>query len=145
MRPKPPIESLIVTIRGARVILAADLAALYGVESRALVQAVKRNAERFPTDFTFQLAPEEFAELKFQGVVSSDGRAALRSQTVILKNPSSGPQSATSKRGRHAKYPPYAFTEHDRGLRSIWEQLQPLLQPPPQPSKRRIGFQPETR
>jgi hypothetical protein len=197
MRPKPPIESLILTIRGARVILAADLAALYGVESRALIQAVKRNAERFPTDFTFQLAPEEFAELKSQGVLSSDGRAALRSQTVILKNLSSVPQSATSKRGRHAKYPPYAFTEHgaimaanvlnspeavamsvyvvrafirmrehlvanaailrrlaeidktllehDRGLRSIWEKLQPLLQPPPQPSKRRIGFQPETR
>lgn len=207
MKPNPPIESLILTIRGERVILAADLAAIYGVETRALPQAVKRNADRFPADFCFQLLPEEFAELKSQGVVTSDGRAALRSQIVILKNPSVrsqsvtldapplGSQNATLKRGRHAKYPPYAFTEHgaimaanvlnspeavtmsvyvvrafvlmrehlaanaailkrlaeidktllehDQGLRTIWQKLQPLLQPPPQPPRRRIGFHQE--
>jgi hypothetical protein len=80
--------------------LAADLAAIYDVETRALTQAVKRNAERFPGDFIFQLTGQEFSELKSQGLVTSDGRVALRSQTVILK------------RGQHAKYPPYAFTEH---------------------------------
>lgn len=73
--------------------LSRDLAELYGVEHRALVQAVKRNQPRFPADFTFQLTAAE--------------AASLRSQTVIL--------DATGKgvgRGRHAKYPPLAFTEH---------------------------------
>ncbi|MCD4728896.1 MAG: ORF6N domain-containing protein [Pirellulales bacterium] len=68
--------------------------------------------DRFPADFCFQLLPEEFAELKSQGVITGDGRAALRSQIATLDAPSSGSQNATSKRGRHAKYSPYAFTEH---------------------------------
>jgi hypothetical protein len=100
MKPKKPIESLILTIREQRVILAPELADLYGVETRVLNQAVKRNAERFPEDFIFQLAAWEFSALKDAGTVASDGRAALRSQIVILEQ------------GRHAKYPPYAFTEH---------------------------------
>ena len=74
-------------IRGQRVMLSEDLAALYGVENRALIQAVKRNSERFPEDFMFQLSREE-----------SD---SLRSQIVILK----------PGRGQHRKYLPYAFTE----------------------------------
>lgn len=74
-------------IRGARVLLDEDLARLYGVEVRALNQAVKRNLERFPPDFAFQLQDEE-ARL-------------LRSQTVILE----------SGRGRHRKFQPWAFTE----------------------------------
>ena len=68
--------------------LDTDLAELYGVELRALNQAVKRNADRFPEDFMFQLAAEKFS--------------ALRSQIVTLK----------SGRGQHRKYLPYAFTEH---------------------------------
>ena len=67
--------------------LSTDLAELYGVEPRVLVQAVKRNLERFPADFMFQLTTEE--------------RAALRSQIVILE----------TGRGQHPKYAPYAFTE----------------------------------
>ena len=51
----------IALVRGERVLLDADLAALYGVETRVLVQAVKRNLARFPDDFLFQLTPEEFA------------------------------------------------------------------------------------
>ena len=70
---------------GEKVILDADLAALYGVATRVLVQAVKRNSERFPPDFMFQLTPEEFA--------------LLRSQTV------------TSRGWGGRRYPPYAFTE----------------------------------
>ena len=54
-----PIESLILTIRGSKVLIDADLAAIYGVETRALNQAVKRNSERFPKDFIFQLNAEE--------------------------------------------------------------------------------------
>ena len=81
------------TIRGHKVLLASDLAVLYGVETRALVQAVKRNLERFPADFAFQLTEHEVT--------------ALRSQFVILDEATSHRQG----RGRYAKYVPYAFTE----------------------------------
>lgn len=81
------------SIRGHKVLLASDLAALYGVETRALVQAVKRNQERFPQDFAFQITEQELA--------------SLRSQSVILDEATDRRQS----RGRHAKYMPYAFTE----------------------------------
>ena len=82
------IESRIFLIRGQKIMLDADLAELYGVENRALNQAVKRNAERFPEDFMFQLTSEEYE--------------SLRSQFVTLK----------TGRGQHRKYLPYAFTEH---------------------------------
>ena len=82
------IEKKIYLIRGQKVMLDSDLAALYEVETRALIQAVKRNISRFPPDFMFQL--------NFQDV------AALRSQSVTLKK----------GRGEHRKYAPYAFTEN---------------------------------
>ena len=81
------IENQIVLVRGQKVLLDSDLAALYDVEVRTLNQAVKRNEMRFPVDFVFQLTAEE--------------NEALRSQTVISK---------TSRGGR--RYAPYAFTEH---------------------------------
>ncbi|MEN9378095.1 MAG: hypothetical protein RL710_3252 [Pseudomonadota bacterium] len=80
------IGGLILPLRGQRVILDADLADLYDVQTKVLVQAVKRNLARFPTDFMFQLSPEEFA--------------VLRSQTVTSKPGSGGRRTA-----------PYAFTE----------------------------------
>jgi hypothetical protein len=147
---------------------------------RTILLLLGENVERFPEDFIFQLAAGEFSALKAAGKVSSDGRAAIRSQIVILEP------------GRHAKYPPYAFTEHgaimaatvlnspeavamsvfvvrafmqmreqlaanaailkrlaeidktllehDSALRTIWTKLQPLLAPPPEPPRRRIGF-----
>lgn len=85
--PVDRIEKAILLIRGQKVMLDADLAALYGVETRVLVQAVKRNMERFPEDFMLQLSKEE---VDF-----------LRSQIVTLKK----------GRGQHSKYLPYAFTE----------------------------------
>jgi hypothetical protein len=88
-RDTVPIESSILVLRGQRVILAADLAKIYGVETRALNQAVKRNRERFPEDFTLRLTREEAAAI-----------ADSRSQSVILK------------RGANIKYLPYVFTEH---------------------------------
>ena len=83
--PVEKIEMAILLIRGQKVMLDADLAALYGVETKVLVQAVKRNLVRFPEDFMFQLSQEEFAILRSQIVTSSDWG------------------------GR--RYPPYAFTE----------------------------------
>ncbi|MBI2180355.1 MAG: ORF6N domain-containing protein [Deltaproteobacteria bacterium] len=73
-RETAPIESSILVLRGQRVILAADLARIYAVETRALNQAVKRNREGFPENFTFRLPPEEAAAI-----------ARSRSQSVILK------------------------------------------------------------
>jgi hypothetical protein len=84
--PIERIENAILLIRGEKVILDTELAALYGAETRSLIQAVKRNRERFPADFMFQLTRKEF-----------DG---LRSQFVISK----------SRGGR--RYLPYTFTEH---------------------------------
>ncbi|MDB6012891.1 MAG: hypothetical protein JWL65_5141 [Gammaproteobacteria bacterium] len=86
--PVEHITQSILFLRGQRVILDRELAAIYGVETRTLNQAVKRNDERFPEDFMFQLTAEE-VELS-------------RSQSVIL-NPG---------RGQNIKYLPYAFTEH---------------------------------
>jgi hypothetical protein len=74
MKSKKPIESLILTLRELRVILAPDPADVYGVKTRVLNQAVKRNAERFPEDFIFQLTAGEFSALKDAGKVSGDGR-----------------------------------------------------------------------
>lgn len=81
------------SIRGQQVLLDSDLAVLYGVATKTLVQAVKRNLERFPADFMFRLTEQE---VRF-----------LRSQFVTLDE--TGGQA--SRRGRHAKYPPHAFTE----------------------------------
>lgn len=95
----PPIH----TIRGVGVVLDSDLSALYGVPTMVFNQAVKRNAKRFPTDFLFQLSDEEFATLKTKiESPRTESSGCLRSQTVILK----------PGRGRHRKYPPWAFTEH---------------------------------
>ncbi len=80
------VDDSIRTIRRQRVILDADLARIYGVEVKRLNEQVKRNLNRFPPDFAFQLAPQEVADLRSQ--------------------------IATLKRGEHRKYPPYAFTEH---------------------------------
>ena len=71
--PSERIERSILLIRGQKVMLSTDLAELYQVEPRVLVQAVKRNIARFPEDFMFQLTEEEFSNLKSQIVISSCG------------------------------------------------------------------------
>jgi phage regulator Rha-like protein len=93
------IENKIYEIRGIRVMLDKDLAAIYEVETKVLNQAVKRNIRRFPRDFMFQLTREEFEEWRFQ--IETSENNSLRSQIVTLKN----------GRGQHAKFMPYAFTE----------------------------------
>ena len=117
------VKSKIYTIRGQKVMLDFDLAQMYEVETRVLNQSVKRNIERFPDDFMFQLTKGELDILKSQFVTSkmteiqvdenlksqnatsniheSESVGALTSQNVILKN----------GRGQHSKYLPYAFTE----------------------------------
>ena len=83
---QPHISRHILLLRDQRVMLDAELATLYGVETKVLVQAIKRNIERFPLDFMFQLTADEFANLRSQFVTSSSGYGGRR-------------------------YAPYAFTE----------------------------------
>jgi hypothetical protein len=82
--PVERIAGAILVMRGHRVMLDADLASLYGVETRALVQAVKRNAERFPDDFMFQLEAEEWELLRSQSVMSSEGHGGRRSAPYVF-------------------------------------------------------------
>ncbi len=108
------IAPLVLFIRHEKVLLDSDLAGLYGVASKVLNQAVKRNAGRFPEDFMFRLSRTELEEveaLRSQIAISKTGGVSLRSQSVTLETdgPASGPP--ISKRGRHRKYLPYAFTE----------------------------------
>jgi hypothetical protein len=84
-----PIHHKIYTLRGKQIMLDEDLAALYQVETKVFNQAVKRNIERFPDDFRFQLTEDEYD--------------SLRSQFVTLEK---------TGRGKHRKYLPYAFTEN---------------------------------
>src|SRR5712691_2670205 len=161
------VDSRIVVVRGLRVLLDADLAGLYGVEVKALNQAVRRNLERFPADFMFQL--------------SWDEAERSRSQIVTLIK--------TGERGGNIKYRPYAFTEqgvamlssvlrskraaqvnveimrafvrlrgligqnqelarrigaleskYDRQFKVVFDAIRELMTPPPPVPKRRIGF-----
>ena len=122
----PPVmgsNRSILALRGHRVILDRDLAALYDVEVRVLVQAVKRNIARFPEDSMFRLAAPEWS--------------SLRSQFGILK----------TGRGQHRKYQPYAFTEQGvamlssvlRSERAILSAIRELMHPA-EPKRRPIGF-----
>jgi CRISPR/Cas system-associated exonuclease Cas4 (RecB family) len=73
------VRSKISIVRGLRVMFAQDLAALYGVETKVIMQAVQRNIDRFPTDFMFQLSNQEFMSLKSQFVTSNEGgRGGIR-------------------------------------------------------------------
>lgn len=110
------IESLIRVIRGQQVILDSDLAMLYGVETKALNQAVKRNSNRFPADFMFQLTKEEASRSRSQIVTLNENEISSRSQFATLNDEEAllRSQFVTSKsgRGQNIKYLPYAFTRN---------------------------------
>src|SRR6266436_2013234 len=93
------VAQLVLFIRGEKVLPDADLAMLYGVTTKALNQAVKRNSQRFPSDFMFQLAKAEHDNMRSRIVTTSQRKSLSRSQNVTLK------------RGQNVKYLPYAFTE----------------------------------
>ena len=104
-------------IRGEKVMLDSDLARLYGVEARALNQAVARNRKRFPVDFMFQLTPGEYESLRSQTVISKKGGTTEDlSQSVMSsrrrRDERLRSQIVTSKEGRGGRrFRPYAFTE----------------------------------
>jgi hypothetical protein len=98
IHPRPEnVAPLVRVIRGEKVLLDADLSNLYGVRTRVLNQAVKRNLDRFPADFMFQLTASEWESLKSQTVIASSSKA-MRSQTVTASR-------------RNIGALPYAFTE----------------------------------
>lgn len=120
------IKHRIYEVRGLRVMLDRDLAELYGVETKVLNQAVKRNIERFPEDFMFKLNKSEWVFLRSQFVTLKESalstdtedidivETSLRSQIVTLNNDEDSMSSQivmTNGRGQHSKYLPYAFTE----------------------------------
>ena len=101
------IARRIIVLRDERVLLDADLAALYGVTTKALNQAVKRNAGRFPDDFAFQLSKVEAANLRSQFVTSSrqdaDPKTDISNRSQIVTG---------SQRHRDPRFRPWVFTEH---------------------------------
>ena len=160
--PAERIESRIFMLRGHKVMLSPDLADLYEVEPRALVQAVKRNVERFPSDFMFQLNAREFEHLKSQIVISSWGglrRAApydfteqgvampssvLRSKRAILVNVEIM-RAFVCLRQRLAAHADLARKlaalekRYDAQFKVVFEAIRELMTPPPE-KKRPIGF-----
>lgn len=124
------IKTKIYTIRGLQVMLDRDLAELYGVESKRLNEQVKRNSDRFPPNFMFQLTEEEYQNLMFQNGTSSsssslrfqigtiDDEESLRSQFATLEN----------GRGKHRKYLPYVFTEQGVAMLSAVLRSQTAVQ-----------------
>lgn len=94
------IQNRIYEIRGERVLIDKDLAALYETETKALNLAVKRNIKRFPKDFMFQLTQEEWDSIRLQSETVEKG------DSIRLQN-----ETLNTGRGRHTKYLPYVFTE----------------------------------
>ena len=108
------VESRIYALRGVRVMLSPDLAQLYDVQTRVLLQAVRRNIDRFPADFMFELSRDEAEILRSQSVILNERTAeSSGSQSVTLKR-------SPAKRGRgNIKSLPYAFTEQGVAMLSI--------------------------
>jgi hypothetical protein len=161
------IEGLILLIRGEKVMLDADLAKLYGVETRVLVQAIRRNIDRFPDDFTFQLSKEEFGNLRSQTVISSQwgGRryppyafteqgvamlsSVLRSKRAVLVNVQIMRtfvrlRQILSSHADLARKLAALERKYDRQFKVVFDAIRQLMEPPTKPKRKPIGFQTET-
>ena len=167
--PQEVIESKIYLIRGYKVMLSTHLAGLYGVEAKVLIQAVKRNMDRFPDDFMFQLTDQEAKILKSQFVTSRWGgprranpyafteqgvamlSSVLNSKRAIqvniaimrafvrLKTILSKHKELAHKLNELER----KIEKHDEDIGSIFEAIRQLMAPPPEKLKRRIGFRTE--
>jgi hypothetical protein len=153
-------------IRGLRVVLDADLAVLFGVSIGQLNQAVQRNADRFPQEFTFPLTREDLMNLRSQFVISSSHggrRSAVRAFTehgalmagTVLNSPRAVQMSLYLVKAfvrmrealaqnaqvlQHLSEIDHKLLQHDVVLRDVYEKLLPLLDPPKPPQKPKIGF-----
>ena len=159
--PPERIQQAILLLRGQKIMLSTSLAELYEVEPRALVQAVKRNTDRFPSDFVFQIARQEVTNLKSQSVISSWGgkRAlpyAFTEQGVamlssVLHSPRAVRVNVEIMRafvrlrqmlGSHvalARKLADLEKKYDAQFRVVFEAIRELMQPP-DPPRKRIGF-----
>ena len=162
------IDSRILSFRGRPALLDADLAAVYGVPTKALNQAVKRNLERFPEDFAFQLTAAEFSSLRSQTVISNAGRGGRRYSPMAFTEHGAIMAASVLNSSRAVEMSVFvvrAFvrlrdsarlhtelakqlaslerrvTDHDGALKEVFGAIRGLLQPPTTPRKR-IGFRP---
>jgi len=160
------LGQLILNLRGQRVILDANLAALYEVSTKRLNEQVKRNTDRFPPEFAFQLSRKEFANLRSQSATSSShgGRRSLpyaftEHGVLMAANVLNSPRAvavsvalvkafvrlrevlATNQvvAKRLAEVEKTLVT-HDAALRDIYQRIKPLLLPAPDPPRKKIGF-----
>ncbi len=163
----PDVDGLIRTIRNQRVILDSDLAALYAVPTFRFNEAVKRNQDRFPEDFRFQLSKEEADALTSQFAMSKTGRGGRRSlpwaftehgalmAANILNSPRAVAMSvyvirafirlreelaANTTLEKRLAVIEKTLVSHDSALRDVIQKIRPLLLPPPEPPRKRIGF-----
>ena len=164
--PLERIERGILVIRGHKVMISADLAVLYGVEVRALVQAVKRNVERFPADFMFQLTRKEWANLKSQIVISSWGgvrrstpyafteqgvamlSSVLKSKRAVRVNVEimrafvrlRQVLATNAQLARRLDDLEAKVGRHDEQFVAVIQAIRELMEPPPEPPRKRIGY-----
>ena len=163
--PVERIETVILFVRGERVILDTDIAALYGVETRNLIQAVKRNLDRFPQDFMFQLTEEELRRLRFQigtsntrggrrylpyafteqGVAMLSG--VLRSEQAVKVNVEIMRtfvrlRRMVNEQAELARKLDALEERYDEQFKVVFDALRELMAPPAEPEGRRIGFEP---
>ena len=164
--PKPlvaeAIAGRIVMLRGERVLLDADLAELYGVETKLLNRAVKRNRDRFPDDFMFQLTGEEAGNLRYQNGTSSWGgrrylpqafteqgvamlSSVLHSKRAVMVNIEIIRAFVRLRRilATHADLARKLAAlekKYDAQFKSVFDAIRELMTPPEPPRKRRIGF-----
>lgn len=168
-----PVESIaqsILLLRGQKVLLDADLAELYGVETKVLLQAVKRNRERFPEDFMFQLTTDEFGNLRSQFVTSSWGgrryapyvftEQGVAMLSSVLKSPRAIAvnievmrafvrlrEMLSSNKELAAKLNEleHKLESHDQAIAGILNAIRELMKPPQPAKKQPIGFVTEKR
>jgi hypothetical protein len=163
--PAEQIEQAIYLIRGHKVMLDTDLAHLYGVETFNLNKAVKRNLERFPDDFMFQLTKDEWDALKFQiGMSKPKGRGGRRTAPYAFTEQGVAMLSSVLKSKQAALVNVEimrAFVrlrqllathedlarkleslekKYDRQFKVVFDAIRELMAPPAPPQKRRIGF-----
>lgn len=162
------VISKIYLVRGLKVMLDADLAEMYGVETRRLNEQIKRNADRFPKDFMFQLTTKKFDNLKSQNATSSwGGRRTLpfafseygvlmlssilnspiaikvnikimRVYTKLREMLSTNKDILLQMQKIEEK-----VSSHDRNIQTIFDVLKKLINPPPPPPRKRMGFKPD--
>lgn len=163
------LETRIYTIRGQSVLLDADLAVLYGVSTKALLQAVRRNAGRFPSDFVFQLANQEVGVLRSQTVTSKSGErrggrralpyafteqgvamlsSVLRSEKAVQVNIEIMRAFVRLRRAAVVSAElvkaiddlSTKVASHDQAIKKLVASIRLMMEAPPEPERREIGF-----